>query len=479
MSEHHPTAQAKPSKPSDDYPLFPHATGRWAKKIAGKMVYFGPWNDPDGALQRYHDFLSGRARRGRKSKIAKPAKPCPDFPLFPHATKRWAKKIRGRMYYFGPWADPQAALERYQQQREDLHAGRTPRVDTQTGVTVRDLCNRFLTSKEHELQTGQLSPHSFDEYRDACKRIVETFGRDRLAADLRPADFEQLAFGFPATWGPLRRGKEIQLVRSVFRYASEQDLIDRPVKFGAEFKRPPKAVLRIHRAKIRAQNGARMFAAAELRQLVEHAKMPFKAMLLLAANTGFGNTDCGRLPLSALDLDAGWVNFPRPKTGIERRVPLWPETLESLREAIARRPRAKNPEDAGLVFLTRCGAKWVKVDFEKGEDGKIKVSQDDAISKELRKLVHKLKINRPGLGFYAIRHGFQTVGEETRDAAAVHFLMGHAEDAGDMSAHYREHISDERLRAVTEHVREWLFGGTNVPPLKLADMGDDRAQAAV
>ena len=48
------TVQVKPEKPHPDCPLLPHATKRWAKKVKGKLHYFGPWRDPDGALAEWY-----------------------------------------------------------------------------------------------------------------------------------------------------------------------------------------------------------------------------------------------------------------------------------------------------------------------------------------------------------------------------------------------------------------------------------------
>jgi hypothetical protein len=59
----------------------------------------------------------------------KPAKPYPDFPIYAHAAGVWAKKIRGRDHYFGRSEDPDGSLKRYLEQRDDLHADRTPRQD--------------------------------------------------------------------------------------------------------------------------------------------------------------------------------------------------------------------------------------------------------------------------------------------------------------------------------------------------------------
>src|SRR5262249_16003320 len=148
-----------------------------------------------------------------------------------------------------------------------------------------------------------------------------------------------------------RLGKTIQFVRCVFKFAFEAGLAAVPVRFGPGFKRPSKKTIRLQRAK----QGAKLFTADEILRLLAGANPQLKAMILLGTNSGFGNSDCATLPQAVVNLETGWIDYPRPKTGIARRCPLWPETVAALREALACRPARKKAEHAGLVFLTRLG----------------------------------------------------------------------------------------------------------------------------
>ena len=78
------------------------------------------------------------------------------------------------------------------------------------------------------------------------------------------------------------------------------------------------------------------------------------------------------------------------------------------------------------------------------------------IAFEFGKLLRKLHLNRVGLGFYAVRHTFRTIADEARDQPAADYITGH--ESAHMSTVYRETIRDERLKAVTDYVRRWLFG---------------------
>jgi integrase len=375
-------------------------------------------------------------------KSQRPAKPYPDFPLFPHATRRWAKKIRGKLHYFGPWDDPDGALAKYLEQKDALHAGRKPREDT-AGVTVKELCNRFLNAKRALVDSGELTKRSWQDYKDACDLSVSHFGKGRLVADLDPEDFAALRKKMAKKWGPVTLGNVIQRIRVAFKFAWDNGLIDRPVRYGQEFKRPSRKVVRIDRAK----KGPKLFTADEIRRLLTAAGTAMRAMILLGINSGFGNADCGHLHLSAVDLEAGIIDFPRPKTGIARRCPLWAETVQAIREASANRPKPKKEEDAGLVFITKYGLPWAKD------------TADQTLAKEFGKLLRALGITgRAGLGFYTLRHTFRTVADEAKDQPAADYIMGH--EVAHMSSVYRETISDARLKAVSDHVRAWLFPPT-------------------
>ena len=121
----------------------------------------------------------------------KPSKPYQDFPLFAHAAGVWAKKIRGKLHYFGPWADPDGALKKYMEQKADLHAGRTPRIAADA-VTIKDLANAFLNAKQALVDTSELSRLTWGDYKTATDELVAVFGKNRLLLDIAPDDFAKL-----------------------------------------------------------------------------------------------------------------------------------------------------------------------------------------------------------------------------------------------------------------------------------------------
>jgi integrase len=404
----------------------------------------------------------------------RPAKPYPDFPLFPHRNGQWAKKIRGRFSFFGPWRDPHGALGQYLAQKDELHAGLVPRgaaAAAAAGVapapgapaapgpqtpTLRDLANHFLTAKKRQMESGELGRRAFHDYYKTCEAVLDRLGNYRRLDDITTGDLGVLRSSLSQTRGPVALTNQIQRVRSLFKHGFESGLLDRPMRFGTEFRKPSKRAVR----QARQARGQRLFDPAEVKKLLGAAGVQMRAMVLLGLNCGMGNTDVASLPIDALDLDAGVLAFPRTKTAIPRRATLWPETVAALRAALGARPEPKAAEDAGLVFVTRFGRRWVRV---KAPGPRAKESSQavtvDGVYLEFSKLLRSCAIASRGRGFYALRHTFRTVADEVGDRPAVDLVMGH-QDGSDIATHYVERIGDERLRRVTQHVRSRLL----VPP---------------
>jgi integrase len=387
-----------------------------------------------------------------KKPLEKPSKPYRTFPLYAHATKRWAKKIAGKTHFFGPWDKPDEALQEYLRIREDLEAGRRPGRQ-RAGVSVAEVCNEYLAHKLSKIDSGELSSRSWRDYHATCERIVKGFGKTTNVSVLVPDDFAELRSSIAKTRGPVSLANELTRIRSVFKFAYESGRIDTPVRFGHGLERPSKKSMR----QAKHARGSRLFTDADLRKIIAHADNPMRAMVLLAINGGLGQSDISGLPKPAVDLKESWLDYPRVKTTIERRIPLWPETVRALREAIEKRPAPANPEDDRLVFLTRFGVPWVRSSLKSNNQDELQKLKNpirlvDAIAGEFKKLVAEIEIEG---SFYNLRHSFATVGADTRDQVAVNAIMGHADQS--IAANYRERISDDRLKAVTDHVRTWLF----------------------
>jgi integrase len=372
-----------------------------------------------------------------KAPTDKPALPYAGFPLYPHASGQWARSIRGKKHYFGVWADWEAALRRYEDEKHDLYLGREP--SRGEGLTVLELVNKFLTSKSKRMAAGKLTTGEFGKLKKTCERVRDSFGRTTHVANLRPIDFENLQAEFAKTHGLVTLKGDIGRVKDLFNYAAENE--DVIVKYGSEFKKP--SVQELRREK--AQRPKKLFTDAEIHKMLAAADAQMRAMILLGVNAALGNDDIANLVTAHLDLRTRWVDYPRKKTGVDRRIYLWKETVTAIRKALAQRPEPRDEKHKDYVFITQHRTPWTP-----------KSDNDSPISNAMGDLLDELGLRQTGRNFYSLRHTFNSIGRGTRDRDAVESIMGHREQG--VGANYNElGVSDERLKAVSDYVHDWLY----------------------
>jgi hypothetical protein len=86
------------------------------------------------------------------------------------------------------------------------------------------------------------------------------------------------------------------------------------------------------------------------------------------------------------------VRLARNKTGISRDLPLWPETIESLK---------KIPRTGKLVFYTSKGNPFIQTLLKTDVNGNCKYAIQNTITPKFSRLIKKAELKVPkGTGFF-------------------------------------------------------------------------------
>lgn len=372
-------------------------------------------------------------RKHIENSVKKPAKPYPDFPLYAHANGQWAKTILGVKYYFGVWEDPDAAYAMYEKVRHDLYAGREPLITSSAFLTVGDMCNLFLAAKLKAVEINELNQSTYNEYRRSSKRMIDILGRKRNVESLSVGDFSdartQLA---KQCKSPVTLKNELTRWRVILKWANESGTVGRLIPFASALKRPPARALRAE-----SSSREKLFTAEEVKELTKSATGYMRPAIFLGINCGMGNRDC--VTLRWKEVEGGWLDCSRPKTGVRRRARLWPETVKALNAWRKQSPKSE------YICCKESGGKFL--------------GDNTPIAHLFDEIAADAKVARNGRGFYCLRHTYRTVADSVQDQPAIMYTMGHFDYS--ISGVYRQTIDDSRLIVIANKVKEWLANSSN------------------
>jgi integrase len=369
-----------------------------------------------------------------------PGKPHPDFPLYQHPSGQWCKKIKGQAHYFGSWRrDPQGndAFDRYRHELPYLLRNEQPPPLNSDGFKLADVVNLWVAKKKERAGAGTVSPNAYKHYYDVGVAVLRHLGEES-PAEVSARDFESLRASFAGRLGAEALLNDMNYVVSMFKLAYKRGIVSRLPDFDECFARPTGLQLRA----AQESAGARMFTQAEFNRMLKAADINVKAMMMLGLNGALGNSDLSEMTLDTLRKEPGWLNYPRHKTAMRRRIPLWPETMAAVEAAIAKRPQPRDDCDSRILFIDRRGNSY--------RDGRRGIR----IWYHFSRTATRAGVDRT---FYDLRRTFQTIADRCLDFVSVTAVMGHAPNRQNMPARYRQTVDDDRLLLAVNTVRDWLY----------------------
>jgi len=406
---------------------------------------------------------------------------------FRKADGRWQKKINGGLKIFGKREhvrDPRLSLnDRYNLALNEYQeymrlAGGAVKLYDVSGLTVRELSNRYLDWMDQRHAAGSIKARTYMEAKQALQSFASLIdGRaDRLVATLGPDDFNKAWAQWEKDFGPYILSRNVAWVRSWLGWADEEDHVEARPKFGRLFKRAGMKVMRENMTAKALSAGDKAFTPAEIQAILPALNWEMRAPFLLALNCAFYAEDVSCLTLAHLDLDNGVHWLPRGKNGNFRVGWLWDITVDAIREYIKNRwtdleeRKGYKLTDTTPIFVTKYRNRFVHWTITRNEAGEIvKTTQSNNGTRELNKVLDTLDADeeisfkrRDGLSFGALRHTALTLIDELGKETESALLAGHKR-AGVIEFYVRKYtreakieLAEKRIKPVVTFLREKL-----------------------
>ena len=348
------------------------------------------------------------------------------FPLTLHSTGQYCKKIKGKIYYFGN--EKKKALKRYLDQATYLHGSQNFIQKASNGdMILKELCDLYLQYQHSKVLADDLTAKHHNDQIGSLSKLVSFLGQNRRINEISTLDLQhyrrRLQHAYSSAY---RMNLHISIMKAMFHWAQKNDILDHIPNIDA-----------INRSKI-IHKQRYVFTTEDIHRLLGAADVQMKAMIWLGLNCGFGCTDCAELRWGDLDLVDARVKLPRRKTGISRDLPLWPETVKSLK---------KIPRTGKLVFYTSNGNPYIQTFLKADGNGNRKYTTLNTITTRFSMLIKRSGLNVPkGTGFYTLRRTAATIAARSGDPFAVQRLLGHADLQ--MATRYVQDVSKQTDRVV-------------------------------